>query len=202
MTKKRKQQIEHDLPPGAHITAATSGKKIKPARTQSKPFDDTPKTFKRLMRQMQRPKSEGKSEKTKSAVNSLKIQPDETLRQFNERVNMSAMKDMATADDYGSRRREKVRERNQRLREKKRQKQEERAEDRRWIKDSSAPVNIRDIAQAPPENITVPKKVFATKLKANKKPALSLAEQKLLGEERQRAIDMYRSLKAKNISSK
>lgn len=204
---------DHDLPPGTSIVSKATRIKRKSNQTTAPnkginddDDDDTPKSFKRLMQQMQR-RPKNRPTNTADMVKSrptLKIHSSESLKEFNERVNMTMMKDMAVAADFGSRRKEKIRQRNRRLQDEKRRRREEEQAEKRWIsKDTSVPVNIQEVAQAPPENITVPRKVLAAsgqkKTSAGKKRpvTLSLAAQKILSEERQRAIDIYRSMKNK-----
>ncbi|EPZ34612.1 hypothetical protein ROZALSC1DRAFT_27254 [Rozella allomycis CSF55] len=128
--------------------------------------------------------------KKKGQEEKLLIKPTETLHQFNERVEIQMQSKIATAAKSCR----KISEsRKAFLKKRSMKKSKEEVEIPKFIKleselERKGQVKFGDVAQEPPTITIVPKE------------KLSLGKQRILNEERQRVVDLYRKQKALKIS--
>lgn len=189
--------------------------------------NDVPKSFKRLMHTMNYSKNKANADKTtpldsksnnksKNASESprkqqepqLKIRPDESLREFSERVERESASRVASAvkssqgdteTGSGNRKKEKLKERKRAHVEKQKMKQQQ-ADDEEEAKKRIDQVKFGEVVQAPPTGLKVPKRVQKAVVKNVASSGVgekSLYEQQALAIERDRVIQLYRSLKKK-----
>lgn len=169
------------------------------APSSSKGMNDIPRSA-RFLFSGPPPKRE-KQDKDKEA---MRIRPNERLSDFNQRVESAFSSDINATMRRENRSESNTKKRARRrelLKAKKRkvdpeQAHEEAAAD--W-KRAAASRSLHDVAQAPPTLTVRPKErkkpLMAVEAQAAARPKPSLARQRILDEERTRAVQQYRALK-------
>lgn len=184
--KKRQPEDGFNLAPSAQSSANLD--------------NDIPKKFRFMLQQAKKQKTDGVKRRKDDSSSLPRIRPDESFREFNERVNHLSNNEIQKAivkqEKFGEKRKEKIKQRNQLVRQKKQEKRKDRMLDLAEKKyfagqteSAYAAPKFGEVAQAPPVNIKPPKEVFKTR-------EHSMHQQRLMTAERQRVIDAYRKMKS------
>lgn len=195
-----KVKVDRDLAPG-EIPADMQKKR----KSTASPDDDTPKSFKRLFHRPPPSKPASSFDKTLSKKDisgkPLKIMPNESLREFNERVDMAMQYELPSKTSTRRKDRAKLYKQKQ----KQKQNSSDNERENHQVKDQ---VKFGDTVQEPPklDKARMEKLKKRSLLRQSRNNEMTEQEriqkmkrQQVLDAERQQAIQQYRQMKEQKM---
>ncbi|RIA80845.1 hypothetical protein C1645_837966 [Glomus cerebriforme] len=197
MSNKRKrkrgletEQPKYDAPPTSDKTS------------------DTPRNFKRLLQANRFKKKKDVEIKDKSQM--IQRMPGESFLDFNRRLEDHMRPDILKAMKGGKSTKDKAKRYREKLKEKKKAKIEKLMEEvnAKDFDDFQDKIKFGEVVQGPPSLTSLPKKrdkintLKRDSLEKQKKNQLSIANKRIIAEERERVMSQYRLIKARKLLNK